>query len=97
MTDSKMPSEPTEEERWVKVESEVHALRRRNSILSVGLILQGIAVIANSLSIRQINDTLTILVSFNELVYEHLNCLSDSFLRILNDFEVLLGTLSKIF
>lgn len=97
MTDEKSPSEPLEEERWAKVESEVRTLKRRNSILGVGLILQGIAIIANSLSIRQISDTLTLIVSFDKLVYEHLNSLSDSLLRILNDFEVLISTLAKLF
>lgn len=39
MNNSKKPSEPVEEERWVKIEKEVQELKRSRSILSIGLFL----------------------------------------------------------
>ena len=39
MDNNKKPSEPVEEERWVKIEKEVQELKRSRSILSIGLFL----------------------------------------------------------
>ena len=36
MDNHKKPSEPVEEERWVKIEKEVQELKRSRSILSMG-------------------------------------------------------------
>ena len=95
MDNNKKPSEPVEEERWVKMEKEIKRLKRTTSLLVVSLLLQSIAVFQNVLRINRLSDTIALIISFDELVYKHLNSLNDSFLRILNNFEVLLGSLSK--
>lgn len=93
--ESKKPSEPLEPERWAKMENEIKRLKRQASWLTVALILQSITIFRNVLRINRISDTITLIVSFDETIYQHLNSLSDSFLRILNDFEMLLSTLTK--
>ena len=95
MDNNKKPSEPVEEERWVKMEKEIKRLKRTTSLLVVSLLLQSIAVFQNVLRINRLSDTIALIISFDELVYKHLNSLNDSFLRILNNLEVLLGSLSK--
>ena len=42
MNNSKKPSEPVEEERWVKMEKEIKRLKRTTSLLVVSLLLQSI-------------------------------------------------------
>ncbi len=93
--ETKKPSEPLEPERWAKMENEIKRLKRQTSWLTVALLLQSIATFRNVLRINQISDTITLIVRFDEMIYQHLNSLSDSFLRILNDFEMLLSTLTK--
>ena len=101
MNNSKKPSEPVEEERWVKIEKEVQELKRSRSILSIGLFLlsglYGILILCIILRIIRIEDTLTSIIQFNALVGEHLQSLGDSLIRILNDFEMLLRALSEVF
>ena len=98
---NKKPSEPAEEERWVKIEKEVQELKRSRSILSIGLFLlsglYGILILCIILRIIRIEDTLTSIIQFNALVGEHLQSLGDSLIRILNDFEMLLRALSEVF
>ena len=93
--ENKKPGEPLEPERWAKMENEIKHLKRQTSCLTVALLLQSITIFRNVLRINQISDTITLIVRFDEMIYQHLNSLSDSFLRILNDFEMLLSTLTK--
>lgn len=97
--ENKKPSEPLKPERWAKMEKEIQELKRSRSILSIGFlllaVLYGVVILGIVLRINQISDTITLIVSFDEMIYQHLNSLSDSFLRILNDFEMLLSTLTK--
>lgn len=101
MDSNKKPSEPSETERWVKIEKEVQELKRSRSILSIGLFLlsglYGILILCIILRIIRIEDTLTSIIQFNALVGEHLQSLGDSLIRILNDFEMLLRALSEVF
>lgn len=96
MDNNKKPSEPVEEERWAEMEKEIKHLKRTTSLLTVSLFLQSITTFQNVLRINRINDTIALIVSFDELVYKHLNSLSDSFLRILDGIETLLSALSKL-
>lgn len=79
MNNNKKPSEPAEEERWVKIEKEVQELKRSRSILSIGLFLlsglYGILILCIILRIIRIEDTLTSIIQFNALVGEHDNFL----------------------
>ena len=101
MENNKKPSEPLEPARWAKIEKDIQKLKWSKSILSISLlllsILYGILILCIILRIIRIEDTLTSIVQFNALVSEHLQSLGDSLIRILNDFEVLLGSLSKAF
>ena len=58
MDNNKKPSEPVEEERWVKMEKEIKRLKRTTSLLVVSLLLQSIAVFQNVLRINRLSDTI---------------------------------------
>ena len=59
--DNKRPSEPSEAERWAKMESEIQKLKRSRSILNICLLLQSITVLHNVLRINRISDALIII------------------------------------
>ena len=61
MDNNKKPSEPSEAERWAKMESEIQKLKRSRSILNICLLLQSITVLHNVLRINRISDALIII------------------------------------
>ena len=60
MENNKKPSEPTEPERWAKIENELQKLKRSNLLLSTGFlllaVLYGFMIFRFSLMINQITD-----------------------------------------
>lgn len=73
MDNNKKLSEPLEPERWAKMENEIKHLKRQTSWLTVALLLQSITIFRNVLRINQIGDTIALIVSFDEMIYQHLN------------------------
>ena len=61
MDNNNKPSEPSEAERWAKMESEIQKLKRSRSILNICLLLQSITVLHNVLRINRISDALIII------------------------------------
>ena len=61
MDNNNKPSEPSEADRWAKMESEIQKLKRSRSILNICLLLQSITVLHNVLRINRISDALIII------------------------------------
>ena len=61
MDNNNKHSEPSEAERWAKMESEIQKLKRSRSILNICLLLQSITVLHNVLRINRISDALIII------------------------------------
>ena len=61
MENDRKPSEPSEAERWAKMENEIQKLKRSRSIFNVCLLLQSITVLHNVLRINQISDALIVI------------------------------------
>lgn len=97
MDNSKKPSEPSEAERWAKMENEIQKLKRSRSILCVSSFVQSLLLWRIIGQISQIRELLTLLVRFDALVSQRLQCLSDSLVNLFLNFEVLLGMLAKFF
>lgn len=97
MDNNKKPSEPSEAERWAKMENEIQKLKRSRSILCVSSFVQSLLLWRIIGQISQIRELLTLLVRFDALVSQRRQCLSDSLVNLFLNFEVLLGTLAKFF
>ena len=97
MDSNKKPSEPSEAERWAKMENETQKLKRSRSILCVSSFVQSLLLWRIIGQINQIRELLTLLVRFDALVSQHLQCLSDSLVNLFRDFEMFLSMLTKFF
>ena len=83
MENDKKPSEPSEAERWAKMENEIQKLKRSRSIFNVCLLLQSITVLHNVLRINRISDALIV-------IFDTLGTLTDTSrttLQILEAFK----------
>lgn len=72
MDSNKKPSEPSEAERWAKMENEIQKLKRSRSILCVSSFVQSLLLWRIIGQINQIRELLTLLVRFDALVSQHL-------------------------
>ncbi len=97
MDNNKKPSEPSEAERWAKMESEIQKLKRSRSILCASSFVQSLLLWRIIGQINQIRELLTLLFRFDALVSQHLQSLSNSLVNLFRDFEMLLDTLTKFF
>ena len=97
MDNNKKPSEPSEAERWAKMETEIQKLKRSRSILCASSFVQSLLLWRIIGQINQIRELLTLLVRFDALVSQHLQSLSNSLVNLFRDFEMLLDTLTKFF
>ena len=97
MDNNKKPSEPSEAERWAKMENEIQKLKRSRSILCAYSFVQSLLLWRIIGQINQIRELLTLLVRFDALVSQHLQSLSNSLVNLFRDFEMLLDTLTKFF
>ena len=101
MENNKKPSEPTEPERWAKMENELQKLKRSNLLLSIGylllVVLYGLMILKLVQRINRIEDTLALIVQFDGLVSNHLQSLGDSLIKVLDNFEMLLNALLEAF
>lgn len=84
MTDNKKPSDQVglyRRERWAEMERELSELKRSVSILRIGLILLGVAIICDSLIVYRnmfyICNALESVTDFNRTTLEILNTIKD--------------------
>ena len=90
MDNNKKPSEPSEAERWAKMENEIQKLKRSRSILCVSLFLQSILIFQINLRIGRIFDMLLSITNTLRTVIDTLGTVTDfngAILRILEMIE----------